>query len=72
MRVAMKTKHSKILNQKIIINDDGSIFCSDGTEYKKSEIELLQGISDSMKVSIHKIKKSLNGVLDVSSHTYPQ
>ncbi len=57
----ISSKKSKILNQNISLLDDGSIICQDNTEYSKSEIRLLHGISDNWKRVVHKVKFLFGG-----------
>lgn len=57
----MTTRYSEKLKQNITINSDNSVKCQDGSEYSKSELELLQNCTDKGIMTIHKIKNAFSG-----------
>lgn len=57
----MKTGHSKLLNQKYIVNSDYDLTFEDNTVYTRKEMKFLSGQSPDMLVGVHKIKKLFDG-----------
>ena len=62
--ISMKTQYSQKLNQNITVNQDGSVKCQDGTEYSKSELKTITGMTDAGISAVHKLKFAFMGAVE--------